>query len=50
MATVLLVSGVQLVIVGLVGEYLGRLFLTINRKPQNIVREVFRGGDAGRQP
>lgn len=49
MATVLLVSGVQLVIVGLVGEYLGRLFLTINRKPQNIVREVFRSGDT-REP
>lgn len=50
MATVLLVSGVQLVIVGLVGEYLGRLFLTINRKPQNIVREVFRTSDAERRP
>ena len=50
MVTVLFVSGVQLIIVGLVGEYLGRLFLTINRKPQNIVREVFRGGGPGAQP
>ncbi|MBM3601038.1 MAG: glycosyltransferase family 2 protein [Alphaproteobacteria bacterium] len=46
MVTVLLVSGVQLVIVGLVGEYLGRLYLTVNRKPQTIVREVFRSEDA----
>jgi undecaprenyl-phosphate 4-deoxy-4-formamido-L-arabinose transferase len=48
MATVLLVSGVQLVIVGLVGEYLGRLYLTANRKPQNIVREVLHSADGVR--
>lgn len=37
---VLLLSGVQLLMLGLIGEYLGRLFLTANRKPQAIVREV----------
>ena len=42
MAAVLLLSGVQLVILGLVGEYLGRLYLTINGKPQSVVREVRR--------
>jgi len=40
MAAVLLLSGVQLVILGLIGEYLGRLYLTANRKPQSIVRSV----------
>jgi undecaprenyl-phosphate 4-deoxy-4-formamido-L-arabinose transferase len=39
MAGVLLLSGVQLLILGIVGEYLGRLFLTANRKPQYIVRD-----------
>jgi undecaprenyl-phosphate 4-deoxy-4-formamido-L-arabinose transferase len=39
MAGVLLLSGVQLLILGIVGEYLGRLFLTANRKPQFIVRD-----------
>jgi undecaprenyl-phosphate 4-deoxy-4-formamido-L-arabinose transferase len=39
MAGILLLSGVQLLILGIVGEYLGRLFLTANRKPQFIVRE-----------
>jgi glycosyltransferase involved in cell wall biosynthesis len=40
MAAVLLLSGVQLLILGIVGEYLGRLYLTANRKPQSVVKEV----------
>jgi undecaprenyl-phosphate 4-deoxy-4-formamido-L-arabinose transferase len=43
MAAVLLLSGVQLVILGIVGEYLGRLYLTANGKPQSVIREVRRG-------
>src|ERR1700720_2312138 len=39
MAAVLLLSGVQLVILGIVGEYLGRLYLTANKKPQSVIRE-----------
>jgi glycosyltransferase involved in cell wall biosynthesis len=42
MAAVLLLSGVQLLILGIIGEYLGRLYLTANRSPQSIVREVQR--------
>jgi len=42
MAAVLLLSGVQLSILGIVGEYLGRLFLTTNNKPQFIVRDCTR--------
>jgi len=40
MAAFLLLSGVQLLILGIVGEYLGRLYLTVNRKPQSVVKEV----------
>ncbi len=40
MAATLLISGVQMVMLGILGEYLGRLFLTVNRKPQSLVREV----------
>jgi glycosyltransferase involved in cell wall biosynthesis len=46
MAAVLLLSGVQLLILGIVGEYLGRLYLTINGKPQSIVATVERAGAA----
>src|SRR5882724_3565361 len=42
MAAVLLLSGVQLLILGIVGEYLGRLYLTLNGKPQSIVATVER--------
>ena len=42
MAAVLLLSGVQLVILGIVGEYLGRLYLTANGKPQSVVKSVIR--------
>ncbi len=41
MVAVLVLAGVQLVVVGLIGEYLGRMFLAVNRKPQYLVREVF---------
>jgi glycosyltransferase involved in cell wall biosynthesis len=44
MAAVLLLSGVQLLILGIVGEYLGRLYLTANRKPQSVVKTVTTGG------
>jgi undecaprenyl-phosphate 4-deoxy-4-formamido-L-arabinose transferase len=40
MATVLVFSGTQLVILGVIGEYLGRMFLTLNQRPQAVVREV----------
>jgi undecaprenyl-phosphate 4-deoxy-4-formamido-L-arabinose transferase len=42
MAATLLISGVQMVMLGILGEYLGRLFLTANRKPQSLVREIVR--------
>ena len=44
---VLVLAGVQLVVVGLIGEYVGRMFLAVNRKPQYLVREVFHRGPSG---
>jgi glycosyltransferase involved in cell wall biosynthesis len=41
MAAVLLLSGVQLLILGIIGEYLGRLYLTANQRPQSVVKEVW---------
>jgi len=35
-----ILGGVQLMALGIMGEYLGRLFLGVNRQPQFIVREL----------
>ncbi len=40
MFTLLLFSGVQLLILGIAGEYIGRLYLTSNKRPQFVVRNV----------
>lgn len=48
MSVTLIFSGTQLVMLGLIGEYLGRMFLAINQRPQSVVREVVVSGqDAG---
>jgi glycosyltransferase involved in cell wall biosynthesis len=40
MSAFLVFSGTQLVMLGLIGEYLGRMFLTVNQRPQSVVRRV----------
>jgi glycosyltransferase involved in cell wall biosynthesis len=40
MAALLVFSGVQLIILGLIGEYIGRMFISVNERPQSVVRDV----------
>jgi undecaprenyl-phosphate 4-deoxy-4-formamido-L-arabinose transferase len=40
MTVTLLIAGVQFLILGVLGEYVGRAFLSANGKPQGVVREV----------
>ena len=35
-----ILGGVQLMALGMVGEYLGRLFMGINRQPQFVIKEI----------
>jgi glycosyltransferase involved in cell wall biosynthesis len=42
MAALLIFSGTQLVLLGLIGEYVGRMFVAVNQRPQAVVREVVR--------
>jgi glycosyltransferase involved in cell wall biosynthesis len=42
MTVILLVSGVQSMMLGIIGEYVGRTFLSANGKPQGTVRNVLR--------
>lgn len=40
MAGLLLFSGVQLTVLGIIGEYVGRMFMSVNGRPQAVVRHV----------
>jgi glycosyltransferase involved in cell wall biosynthesis len=42
MAGLFIFSGTQLVLLGLIGEYVGRMFLAVNQRPQSAVREVLK--------
>lgn len=34
-------SGIQLIMLGVVGEYIGRVFLSLNRKPQYTIKKIY---------
>jgi glycosyltransferase involved in cell wall biosynthesis len=50
LGSIVLFSGLQLMILGVVGEYLGRLYLGHTRTPQYIVRYATRNAVAGADP
>jgi len=41
MAAIIFLGGIQLLSIGLLGEYIGRLFLSINKKPQYVIKEKY---------
>lgn len=45
MVAICFFSGINLMVLGLVGEYIGRMFLGLNHEPQYVVREVLGGKD-----
>ncbi len=46
MCAILFFAGINLLFIGLVGEYVGRIFLSLNKEPQYVVRQIYqaRGG------
>ena len=42
-SVMLLLGGVVIALLGIIGEYIGRIYLSINRYPQFVVRSVTRG-------
>ena len=40
MVAICFFSGVLLFFMGLIGEYVGRMFLAINNQPQYVIREI----------
>ena len=47
MVAVLLLGGLQLIGIGIVGEYLGRTYMESKRRPAYVVRKVFHGRGPG---
>lgn len=45
MSAFLFLGGLNLIMLGLIGEYIGRIYISLNKSPQFIVREVVRGED-----
>ena len=43
MAVVLFVGGMLMLMLGLVGEYVGRIYISINKSPQYVIRSVYLG-------
>lgn len=48
--TLLVVGGVQCMMLGIIGEYVGRTFLAASGKPQSVAREVVRSSSALVEP
>ena len=44
-SVMLLLGGAIIGLMGIVGEYIGRIYLSINRYPQFVVRSVTHSGD-----
>lgn len=40
MATLLLIGGLLMVMLGLIGEYIGRIYICINNSPQYVIRQM----------
>lgn len=46
LSVMLLLGGMIIALIGIVGEYIGRIYLSINHYPQFVVRSITRGGEA----
>jgi len=42
--TILFFNGITLLLVGLAGEYIGRIYISMNSSPQYVIREITKGG------
>jgi undecaprenyl-phosphate 4-deoxy-4-formamido-L-arabinose transferase len=48
MAVILLIGGIIMMILGIIGEYVGRIYLCLNHNPQYVIRETVKSRDDGR--
>ena len=46
MAALLFIGGMIMIMLGLIGEYIGRIYISLNNSPQFVVRDVYGRGEA----
>jgi glycosyltransferase involved in cell wall biosynthesis len=49
MVALIVFSGIQLILMGTIGEYVGRILMTANGSPQSVIRKIIRGDPASRR-
>lgn len=47
MAVLLLIGGMLMLMLGLVGEYVGRIYISLNQMPQYVVKDVYKSDNNG---
>lgn len=47
MSAMMLIGGILMVMLGLIGEYVGRIYITLNNSPQYVIREIVQ--EAGKE-
>lgn len=47
MAAVVFIGGMLMIMLGLIGEYIGRIYISINNSPQYVIREETASGEMG---
>ena len=50
MAVNLLIGGVILIFMGLIGEYIGRIYMCINETPQYVIKDIVKSEDKKERP
>lgn len=45
MAVTIFIGGMLMIMLGLIGEYIGRIYISLNNAPQYVVREIVSGSD-----
>ena len=49
MAAILFIGGMILFMLGLIGEYVGRIYISLNNSPQFVVRETLNVDEEGKE-
>lgn len=50
MAAMLFLGGMIMLILGMIGEYIGRIYISINESPQYVIREIIKHGKCDPSP